>query len=329
MLKIDRNPWHRRMTPAGTTLSSQPSSAEPLSPVAKVVITMPAYRAEDTLAKTVADIPAGAADSVILVDDASPDNTAGLARELGIRVYVHSENRGYGGNQKTCYARALEEGADVVVLLHPDYQYDPKAVPLLVAPILAGHADMTFGSRFAGLSDPLGGGMPMYRFLGNRLTTTLENLMIGSRFTDMHSGMRAYTRECLLALPFLRYSNDFVFDSQLIIDAVLGGQRVVEVPIPTRYTKESSSISVLSSLRYITQSLSYCGWQSLRNGRKGRRSPITLRGLRRGPPLDDGTTVTQPCVLCGNVNQELIYPANTRGAVSIDEFACTTNALGQ
>ena len=126
----------------------------------KVVITMPAYRAEGTLAKTVADIPAGVADEIILVDDASPDNTVQLARDLGIRVYVHPENRGYGGNQKTCYKQALDDGADVVVLLHPDYQYDPKAVPLLIAPILAGHADMTFGSRFAAASDPMAGGMP-------------------------------------------------------------------------------------------------------------------------------------------------------------------------
>jgi glycosyltransferase involved in cell wall biosynthesis len=208
--------------------------------MSKVVITMPAYRAEDTLEKTVADIPAGVADLLILVDDASPDNTAELARDLGIRVYVHAENRGYGGNQTTCYSRALEEGADVVVLLHPDYQYDPKAVPLLIAPIIGGYADMTFGSRFAGLSDPRGGGMPMYRYLGNRLTTTLENLMLGSRFTEMHSGLRAYTRECLLSLPFRRYSDDFSFDSQLLVDAVTAGQRVVEVPIPTRYTQESS-----------------------------------------------------------------------------------------
>ena len=155
-----------------------------------VVITMPAFRAAGTLAKTVAEIPAGISDAIILVDDASPDNTVELARELGITVYAHPENRGYGGNQKTCYTRALAEGADIVVLLHPDYQYDPKTVPLLIAPIVAGQADMTFGSRFAGLGDPRGGGMPLYRFLGNRVTTTLENLMLGSRFTDLHSGLR-------------------------------------------------------------------------------------------------------------------------------------------
>ena len=295
--------------------------------MAKVVITMPAYRAEGTLAKTVADIPAGAADSVILVDDASPDNTAGLARELGIRVYVHPENRGYGGNQKTCYARALEEGADVVVLLHPDYQYDPKAVPLLVAPILAGHADMTFGSRFAGLSDPLGGGMPMYRFLGNRLTTTLENLMLGSRFTDMHSGMRAYTRDCLLSLPFLRYSDGFSFDSQLLVDAVTGGQRVVEVPIPTRYTQESSSISVARSLEYVAHSLAYCARQAAARGRRGHRSPLGSPPPAR--PRADGPKVARRCVACGAEEQVLLYPANVSGDAPPSEFRCTAGELAQ
>jgi hypothetical protein len=235
---------------------------------------MPAYRAELTLAQTVADIPADVADLMILVDDASPDNTAALARELGIDVYVHSENRGYGGNQKTCYTEALRSGADVVVLLHPDYQYEPKAVPLLIAPILAGDADMTFGSRFAGLGDPRGGGMPLYRYVGNRVTTVLENMMLGSRFTEMHSGLRAYTRRCLLSVPYLRYSDDFVFDSQMLIDAVTSGQRVVEVPIPTRYTEESSSIGVDNSLRYIAGSLGYCARRATERGRRGRRSPV-------------------------------------------------------
>jgi len=242
--------------------------------VPRIVITLPAYRAERTLAQTVADIPAGVADRLILVDDASPDNTAQLARELGIEVHVHPQNLGYGGNQKTCYIEALASGADVVVLLHPDYQYEPKAVPLLIAPILAGDADMTFGSRFAGLADPIGGGMPLYRYVGNRLTTIAENLMLGSRFSELHSGLRAYTRRCLLSLPILRYSNDFLFDSQLLIDAVTTGQRVVEVPIPTRYTKESSSINVGSSLDYIVKSLAYCSQAVASRGRRGRRSPL-------------------------------------------------------
>src|SRR5439155_22143669 len=214
----------------------------------KVVITLPAYKAEGTLAKTIGDIPARAADELILVDDASPDHTVKVAREMGLHIVVHPENRGYGGNQKNCYTEALRRGADIIVLLHPDYQYDPKAVPLLIAPILAGDAYITFGSRFAGLGDPVGGGMPLYRYLGNRTTTALENLMLGSRFTDMHSGLRAYTRQCLLSLPFLSYTEDFSFDTQLLADAVTRGQRVVEVPIPTRYTRESSSIAVSRSL---------------------------------------------------------------------------------
>jgi Glycosyl transferase family 2 len=242
--------------------------------VPRIVITLPAYRAERTLAQTVADIPPGVADRLILVDDASPDNTAQLARELGIDVHVHRENLGYGGNQKTCYTEALASGADVVVLLHPDYQYEPKAVPLLIAPILAGDADMTFGSRFAGLGDPIGGGMPIYRYVGNRLTTIAENLMLGSRFTELHSGLRAYTRRCLLSLPFLRYSDDFLFDSQLLIDAVTSGRRVVEVPIPTRYTKESSSIAIDRSLAYIGGTLAYCARLAAERGRRGRRSPV-------------------------------------------------------
>jgi hypothetical protein len=261
---------------------------------------MPAYRAERTLAQTVADIPPAVADRLILVDDASPDNTAQLARKLGIDVYVHAENRGYGGNQKTCYIEALRSGADIVILLHPDYQYEPKAVPLLIAPILAGDADMTFGSRFAGLGDPIGGGMPVYRYVGNRATTVLENLMLGSRFTELHSGLRAYTRHCLLSLPFLRYSNSFVFDSQLLIDAVTSGQRVVEVPIPTRYTKESSSIAIGSSLAYIGGSLGYCAGRVAIRGRRGRRSPVARpdRLLDLAPP-EEGGQGRDECPACG------------------------------
>ncbi|HEX2296822.1 MAG TPA: glycosyltransferase family 2 protein [Actinomycetota bacterium] len=244
--------------------------------MSRVVITMPAYRAEATVEKTVAAIPPGTADELILVDDASPDRTAEIARSLGIKVHVHPQNRGYGGNQKTCYTMALESAADVVVMLHPDYQYEPKSVPLLIAPILAGEADMTFGSRFAGLGDPLAGGMPLYRFVGNRVTTTLENLLLGSRFSEMHSGMRAYTRRCLLSLPFLGYSEDFGFDTQLMVDAVTSGLRVVEVPIPTRYTKESSSISIVKSLKYVAHSLVHTSRQFARRGRRGRRYPVAM-----------------------------------------------------
>jgi 2-polyprenyl-3-methyl-5-hydroxy-6-metoxy-1,4-benzoquinol methylase len=296
--------------------------------VARVVITMPAYRAEGTLAKTIADIPPGVADELILVDDASTDNTAQLARDLGIRVYVHSENRGYGGNQKTCYTQALRDGADIVVLLHPDYQYDPRAVPLLIAPILAGHADMTFGSRFGATGNPLGGGMPLYRYVGNRLTTTLQNLLLGSRFTEMHSGLRAYTRQCLLSLPFLRYSDGFAFDSQLLVDSIIAGRRVVEVPIITRYTKESSSISILRSLEYVTQSVLYAARRAATRGRRGERWPVTWTRFRRGRALGRGPAVEQRCVLCDGREHLLVHPANAPGDVKGSEFACTSEAIG-
>lgn len=293
----------------------------------KIVVTLPAYCAERTLAKTVAALPAGAADKVILVDDASPDQTVTIARALGIQVVVHSVNRGYGGNQKTCYTEALRDGADIVVMVHPDYQYDPAAVPLLIAPILAGDADMTFGSRFAGLGDPRGGGMPLYRYLGNRVSTTLENLLLGSRFTETHSGLRAYTRECLLSLPFLRYSDDFAFDSQLLIDAVTTGQRVVEVPIPTRYTEESSSISIRRSMRYVAESVGYCTVAVAKRGRRGRRSPVVQPRRTQPVTVPAGPPVTHACVLCGGKEHVLVYPANASGRPPVEEFACTTDGL--
>lgn len=298
----------------------------------KVIITLPAYHAADTLARTVEDIPIQFADELILVDDASIDTTVDVARSLGgISVYVHPENRGYGGNQKTCYTKALDHGADIVVLLHPDYQYDPKAVPLLVAPILGGYADMTFGSRFAGMSDPRSGGMPRYRYWGNRITTSVENALLGCHFSEMHSGLRAYTRRMLLSVPFLNFTDDFAFDSQMMVEAITSGLRVIEVPIPTRYTKESSSISVLRSLKYVGESVRRAGAASMRKGRKGRRSPA----VRSQPPPSrlprgsDGSSVQRRCVLCGNESMHLLYASNVTSELAPSEFACTSDALAQ
>jgi glycosyltransferase involved in cell wall biosynthesis len=241
----------------------------------RVTVTICAYNFQDILTKTVQGIPTGFADEIILGDDASSDNTAIVGRELGLRVVRHEENRGYGGMQKTLYTEALRSGAEIVVLLHGDYQYDPGWLPLIVAPLQTGHADMSFGSRFAGLGDPRGGGMPAYRYYGNRITTAIENFLLGARFSDMHSGMRAFNRKCLLAVPFLSYSDAWVFDTQTTVDAVTSGLRVVEMPVPTRYDQESSSLNVSGSLRYVASSLAVVLRASIARGRRGRRWPIT------------------------------------------------------
>ncbi len=238
----------------------------------KVIVTMPAYKAVRTLEKTLKDLPRESIDDLILVDDASPDETAELSRRLGIHTIEHAENRGYGANQKTCYDAALAHGADVVVLLHPDYQYDPKMVTDVVAPIVNGEADFTFGSRFARhWRDPLTGGMPLYRWIGNRITTFLENLVLGTHFTEMHSGYKAYNRYFLENIPYHDYSDGFVFDSQMLVDAVLANRfRIREVAIPTRYTDESSSASVYNSLKYVLLTVIYA-----------------VRGRLRGQPRRD------------------------------------------
>ena len=222
------------------------------------VVAMPAYRAALTLEQTVSELPVNIADHLLLVDDASTDHTLDVARMLGIDVRVHDRNQGYGANQKTCYREALRLGATVVVLLHPDYQYDPKAVPALVAPILAGTADFTFGSRFACTGDPRAGGMPAFRYWGNRVATVIENTILRTHFTEMHSGMKAYNRRFLESVPFEQYSDDFVFDTQILVGAVMGGFRIQEIAIPTRYSKESSSINVGRSLEYIAKSIQVC-----------------------------------------------------------------------
>src|ERR1700686_5438262 len=222
------------------------------------VVALPAYGAELTLEQTVRDLPKSSADHLLLVDDCSRDGTVELAPRLGIDVRVHDRHRGYGANQKTCYREALSLGATVIVLLHPDYQYDPHAVPALVAPILAGTADFTFGSRFACTGDPRAGGMPRYRYWGNRLSTAVENVLLRTHFTEMRSGMNAYSRRFLESVPFESYSDDFVFDTEILVDAVVGGFKIQEVAIPTRYTKECSSINVKRSLQYIAQSVGVC-----------------------------------------------------------------------
>lgn len=210
---------------------------------------MPAYNAAHTVEQTYRDIPDGWADDVILVDDASVDDTVEVARRLGIHVIVHPRNEGYGGNQKTCYAAALRRGADIIVMLHPDYQYDPKRIPALVKPILEGEADAVLGSRLAD-GRALQGGMPLYKYVANRFLTAVENLAFGTRFSELHTGLRAYRREVLTTVPIARNSDDFVFDSQIIAQILHFGFRIAEIPVSARYMPEASSIGLKRSIVY-------------------------------------------------------------------------------
>ena len=219
---------------------------DPSSP--KVVVVMPAYNAARTLVRTYRDIPPGVVDHVILVDDLSRDDTVAVAELLNLQVVVHRQNLGYGGNQKTCYATALAEGADVVVMLHPDYQYDATRIPELIAPILAGEADMVLGSRFLG--DPLAGGMPRWKYVANRFLTGLQNRVYGLGLSEYHTGFRAYSRKLLETIDYRANSNDFVFDQELVGQVVRAGFRIAEVPVPTRYFAEASSVNFRRSVVY-------------------------------------------------------------------------------
>jgi glycosyltransferase involved in cell wall biosynthesis len=210
---------------------------------------MPAYNAALTLERTYADLPARIVDKVFLVDDVSQDETVEIARRLGLTVVIHVQNRGYGGNQKTCYLEALKDGADVVVMLHPDYQYDSRRVPALVEPILNGEADLVLGSRLLD-GGALAGGMPLYKFLSNRFLTIVENLAFGQHLSECHTGFRAYSRRLLTTIPFVLNSDKFVFDTEVIAQTVAFGFKIAEIPVPTRYFKEASSVNFKSSVIY-------------------------------------------------------------------------------
>jgi glycosyltransferase involved in cell wall biosynthesis len=215
----------------------------------KVVVVMPAYNAEKTLERTLDDIPREWVDDIILVDDASRDGTVALARKLGLRVFVHEENRGYGGNQKTCYTEAIKLGADIMIMVHPDHQYDPTVIPQLVAPLLEGACDAVFGSRMLG-GHPLEGGMPKWKYLANIFLTAFENATFYMYLTEYHSGLRAYSRRYLEAVNFMANSDDFVFDTEIIAQGVIHGMRIREVPIETRYFKEASMVGFWRSSVY-------------------------------------------------------------------------------
>lgn len=210
---------------------------------------MPAYRAEKTLRRVYDDLPMDWIDDVVLVDDASDDRGAEMARELGIHTLVHPRNRGYGGNQKTCYREALARGADVVVMVHPDHQYDPRYIPALVTPLLAGECDAVFGSRMLG-GRPLEGGMPKWKYLANIFLTAAANATFYVYLSEYHSGLRAYTRHYLESVKLEANSDDFVFDTEIIAQGVAAGMTIREIPIATRYFEEASQIGFWRSVRY-------------------------------------------------------------------------------
>ncbi|MDQ5824672.1 MAG: glycosyltransferase family 2 protein [Chloroflexota bacterium] len=245
----------------------------------RVVVVMPAYNAARTLAKTHGDLPGDLVDKVILVDDASQDDTATIARQLGLDVIVHVQNKGYGGNQKTCYIEALNQGADVVVMLHPDNQYDATRIPSMIAPIMEGKADLVLGSRLlGGRSATLQGGMPLWKYVSNRFLTIVENFALGTNLSEAHTGFRAYSRRLLTTIPFLLNSDDFVFDSEVIAQTIAFGFKIAEVPVPTRYFPEASSVNFRRSVIYglATLNVSRKVWLH----RKGiRRYPIFRKRL--------------------------------------------------
>jgi glycosyltransferase involved in cell wall biosynthesis len=215
----------------------------------RIAVVLPAYNAARTLAMTVAEIDRTVVDDLILTDDASRDDTVLLAESLGLHTIVHVKNMGYGANQKTCYAAALARGADIVVMLHPDYQYSPKLVPAMAAMITSGHYDAVLASRILG-GGALAGGMPLWKYVANRGLTFIENVLLGQKFSEYHSGFRAWSRRVLEKLPLEHCSDDFVFDNQMIVQALYAGFKFGEISCPTRYFEEASSVNFRRSVVY-------------------------------------------------------------------------------
>jgi len=238
--------------------------------LSRVIAVMPAYNAEQTLEATYRDIPPGSVDEVILIDDGSRDHTVDKAESLGITVIRHERNRGYGANQKTCYRTALERGADVVVMIHPDYQYDSRIIPHAMGFLENGICDVVLGSRIRTRREALEGGMPRYKYISNRFLTAAENVVLGQNLGDFHSGFRIYTREVLETVPYEANSDDFVFDTQFLAQAVYFGFKIGDVPIPCRYFEEASSINFGRSARYGLLTLGVMGKYLLQKARLGK-----------------------------------------------------------
>jgi glycosyltransferase involved in cell wall biosynthesis len=215
----------------------------------KVMVVLPAYNAEKTLEMTYADIPFDIVDEVLLVDDNSSDSTVSKAKELGIKVFLHDRNYGYGRNQKTCYQEALRHEADIIVMVHPDYQYTPKLITAMASMISFDVYDVVLGSRIIG-GEALKGGMPVYKYIANRFLTAFENIMLGSKLSEFHTGYRAFSREVLEGLPLHNNSDDFVFDNEMLAQVIYLGYRIGEVSCPTKYFKEASSINLKASMIY-------------------------------------------------------------------------------
>lgn len=224
-------------------------------PKEKTIVILPAYNAALTLERTIADIPRGCCDEIILVDDASSDDTVKVARLLGLEVITHPRNLGYGANQKTCYRMALERGADYVVMIHPDYQYDSRLIPVAVEILKLGICDVVLGNRVRTRRECLSSGMPLYKYLANRFLTITENISLGQNLGEFHSGFRAYRRKVLETIPFVNNADGFVFDTQFLIQAVYFGFTLGEIPIPVRYFKEASSVNFSDGFVYGLQTL--------------------------------------------------------------------------
>lgn len=216
----------------------------------KIIVVMPAYNAEKTVRKTYNDLPKDLISEVILVDDGSHDKTVEKARQLGITVYAHKKNKGYGGNQKTCYDQALKRNPDIVVMVHPDYQYDSKLVGVLCEPIVDGRADVMLGSRIQTRHQVLVAGMPLWKYFANRFLTLVENLSMGLNLSEYHTGFRAYSQKVLKAIPYHKFSDDFVFDQQILISALSHDFNISEIPVPCKYFPEASSINFIRSTKY-------------------------------------------------------------------------------
>ena len=233
----------------------QPSTEGGLDPApdvgkGKTIVVLPAYNAARTLEATIRDIPDGYVDEIVLVDDCSQDDTVKIARDLGLVVIEHEENRGYGANQKTCYTEALSRGADYVMMVHPDYQYDSRMLPSFLGVLQLDICDVVLGSRIRCRKEALDGGMPIHKYFANRILTLFENVGLGQNLGDFHSGYRGYTRKVLETIPFMNNSDDFVFDSQFLVQSVYFGFRIGDVPVPVRYMDEASSIKFIPAAKY-------------------------------------------------------------------------------